>query len=65
MKIPKEHYGILLGLIGFFISLTGGILAFSFLPKGGAYLIILGWIFIVVGGVLHFFINAGQIFGRK
>lgn len=63
MKIYKNEYGILVMIIGVLTAVVGGILAFLWLPRGGAVVGLIGAILGIFGLIIHFSTNAKSIFG--
>ncbi len=64
-KIYNNEYGMLFMIIGLLMAIAGGVLAFLWLPRGGAFIVIIGWIIGAAGLVVHFATNANDIFGGK
>lgn len=64
-KIYDNEYGMLLMIVGVLMAIIGGVLAFLWLPRGGAFIAIIGWIIGAAGLAVHFATNANDIFGGK
>ena len=61
-SIPSEHYGMGIGMLGFFIMLVGGLASFTYFPIFGFYVAAFGISIGIIGGFLHFLINWKEIF---
>ena len=54
MEVPDEHLGLLLSLVGLFIGLFGGLVAFVFETDLGGLIAWVGWFVMAIGLLVHF-----------
>ncbi|WP_353178214.1 hypothetical protein [Delftia acidovorans] len=59
----QNEYGMLVMIIGVLTAVVGGVLAFLWLPRGGAVVGLIGAILGFFGLIIHFSTNAKSIFG--
>jgi len=62
-EIYKNEYGMLVMIIGILTAVVGGVLAFLWLPRGGAVVGLIGATLGIFGLIIHFSTNAKSIFG--